>query len=131
MEKNLIDLATLAEGALQEMANIEMQKIMDNIADINTKQKAKRSMTITIDFMPNDTRSVIDTSISVKAKLVGRNGTTTSFLIGETGDGKVTGGEMKSNTPGQLFINQEGEVADDFGDKLSETGETKVAKLFK
>lgn len=131
MGKNLIDLATLAEGALQEMANIEMQKIMDNIADINTKQKAKRSMTITIDFTPNDTRSVIDTSISVKSKLVGRNGTTTSFLIGETGDGKVTGGEMKSTAPGQLFINQEGEVADDFGDKVSETSETKVAKLFK
>jgi len=43
-----IDLASLAEGALQERFEQDLQKIAENIQDENTDAKAKRKLTITL-----------------------------------------------------------------------------------
>lgn len=125
---NLIDLNKIANGALLEMANREMKKILENIADPNTKESAKRSLTITLTFEPSKGRDVASTDIQVKSKLVPRNGASTNFIIGEDSNG-VTGGEMKSNIPGQLYMDEDGDVKDDLGNNVEE--EKKVAKLFK
>lgn len=131
-QAKLIDLNKVANGALLEMVNLESQKVFDNIADVNTKETAKRGITIQLDFTPDKQRNVINVEITVKSKLAGRVGTSTNFLVGEDSNGKVVGGEMKSEIPGQLYINGDGDVADDFGNKIEENQESeKVANLFK
>lgn len=131
-QAKLIDLNKVANGAMLEMVNIELQKVFDNIADVNTKETAKRSITIQLDFNPDKNRTIVGTDITVKSKLVGRASTSTNFLVGEDSNGKATGGEMKSEIPGQLYINNDGDVADDYGNKVEENQEPeKVAKLFK
>lgn len=131
-QTKLIDLNKVANGALLEMVNLELQKVFENIADVNTKETAKRGITIQLDFTPDKKRSIVGTDISVKSKLAGRTGTSTNFLVGESSNGKATGGEMKSEIPGQLYINNEGDIADDLGNPVEEAPkEEKVANLFK
>lgn len=127
----MIDLNSVANGALLEMTNLELQKVFENIADVNTKATNKRSITIQLDFTPDKQRSVISTDINVRSKLAGRAATSTNFLVGEGANGKATGGEMKSDLPGQLYINDNGDVSDELGDKIEEDSEPKIKKLFK
>lgn len=131
-QTKLIDLNKVANGALLELVNIELQKVFENIADVNTPETAKRSITIQLNFKPDKRRGIASTDIDVKSKLASRVGTSTSFVIGADSNGKATGGEMKSELPGQLYINNDGEIADDLGNLVEEEQkEEKVAKLFK
>lgn len=133
MPKTLIDLNTLANGALLEKANKEMQSIVDNVSDPNTNPTAKRELTIKIVFSPNEERDILQTEVSVKSKLSPQKGVSTKFLVGETSTGH-TAGEMKSNIPGQFFIDTDGEVKDDHGttvDELEKTEENEKIVKFK
>lgn len=47
-------------------------------------------------------------------------------MVGRDEQGYVRGGELKSGAPGQLFIDQDGDIAKDDGEKLGE--ETTVAE---
>lgn len=132
METKLIDLNKVANGGLSEMVNLEMKKVFENIADVNTKETAKRSITIQIEFTPDKKRSVVSTDISVKSRLASGASTSTNFLVGAGPDGKTTGGEMKSEIPGQYYINSDGEIADDLGNEIEQDSKLeKVERLFK
>ena len=50
MDKKLIglDLSHIAEGGLQEKLDLELEKVFNNILDLNTDAKAKRTITITL-----------------------------------------------------------------------------------
>ncbi|VKI22715.1 phage protein [Streptococcus pneumoniae] len=50
MDKKLIglDLTHIADGGLQEKLDKELEKVFDNILDLNTDAKAKRKVTITL-----------------------------------------------------------------------------------
>lgn len=42
--------------AILERINYEMARVMDNILDANTKPTAKRKLTVTLTFTPDDER---------------------------------------------------------------------------
>ena len=44
----------MARGAFVERVDLEMAKVIDNILDANTKPTAKRKLTLTIEFQPDD-----------------------------------------------------------------------------
>lgn len=71
MDKKLIglDLSHIAEGGLQEKLDLELEKVFNNILDLNTDAKAKRTITITLKMSSNDERTVVDTIMDVKSKL--------------------------------------------------------------
>lgn len=107
MDKKLIglDLTHIADGGLQEKLDKELEKVFDNILDLNTEAKAKRKVTITLTMSSNEERTVVDTVMDVKSKLAPQNGVATTILVGRDYDtGRVHANELKSSVPGQMYF---------------------------
>lgn len=126
MSNHSIDLNTFASGGMAELFNAEMQKVYENIKDPNTAADAARIVTVTIKIKPDKDRDVAPASVQVKSSLAPREPVTTKIMVGRDEQGYVRGGELKSGAPGQLFIDQDGDIAKDDGEKLGE--ETTVAE---
>ena len=100
-EEQRTSILQMARGAIQERADYEMARVLDNILDPNTEARAKRKLQLTIDFRPDDDRQVIAVSVTAKSTLCPTNPVSTSLYI--TGDehGEATAVEMVPNIPGQ------------------------------
>lgn len=123
MEKKLIglDLSHIAEGGLQEKLDNELEKVFDNILDLNTEAKAKRKITIELIMSSNEERTVVDTVMTVKSKLAPQNGVATTILVGRDFDtGQVHANELKSTVPGQMYFDENGEILTDIGQPVEE-----------
>lgn len=93
-----------AQGAYLERADYETQKILQNIYDINTDAKTKRSLTIKIDFMPSEDRKFISAKTTVKATLAPTTSISTSMTVVKQGD-MLAAIENTAQIPGQVDIN--------------------------
>ena len=118
MDKKLIglDLTHIADGGLQEKLDKELEKVFDNILDLNTDAKAKRKVTITLTMSTDDERTVVKTGMEVKSTLAPQKGVATTVIVGRDGAGKIHANELKSGIPGQTYF-------DDNGDMRTDTGE--------
>lgn len=115
----IIDLNLFADGALAERANIELQKILENIADPNTDAKVKRKLTMTITLAADDKRDVVLTNVVAKSTLAPAKHIEAKLIMDLDRNGKVTGAELKSGIKGQTFVDMEtGEIQDDRGSKI-------------
>ena len=131
MEKKLIglDLSHIAEGGLQEKLNNDLEKVFDNILDLNTEAKAKRKITITLTMSSNEERTVVDTVMDVKAKLAPQNAVATTILVGRDFDtGMVHANELKSTVPGQMYFDENGEILTDIGQPVAEIEQQQATK---
>ena len=64
-EQNQRDsIMSMARGAFEERVDYEMDKVIQNILDPNTKATAKRKITLTIELTPDDERRTIGVSVS-------------------------------------------------------------------
>jgi len=63
------DLGTIKNGAILEMFDEEMKKVLANIEDENTSPTAERSVTIRIGIRPNKLRNTADVKTQVKSTL--------------------------------------------------------------
>ena len=122
MNKNIsISIDQLANGAVAERINAEMNKIADNILDFNTEAKKKRKLTITVEYLPNETRRIVATSIDVKSTLVGHSKAETEIMIErDFNTGMIHANELLSGVPGQMFIDKDGEVRTDIGERVED-----------
>ena len=50
----------MARGAIEETTDYEMARIMDNILDPNTNPTKKRTLTLTVEFVPDSQRKTIN-----------------------------------------------------------------------
>jgi hypothetical protein len=104
MDENRTSIVQMARGAIMERIDYEMQKIIDNILDPNTKSTAKRKLQLVVEFQPDDNRQTIAVSSTVKSALCPTNPVSTAlFISGEDGDG-VIAVEMVPNIPGQTNL---------------------------
>ena len=62
-----ISIAALAGGAVQERFEYELNKVLENIADMNTRAKTKRKLTLTLTFEANEKRD--DISVDIQSKI--------------------------------------------------------------
>lgn len=123
MDKKLIglDLTHIADGGLQEKLDKELEKVFDNILDLNTEAKSKRKVTITLTMSANEERTVVDTIMEVKSKFAPQNGVATTILVGRDFDtGQVHANELKSTVPGQMYFDENGEILTDIGQPVAE-----------
>lgn len=106
MENNLDkkSILELARGAILERADYEMSKILDNITDVNTKAAKKRTLTLTVEFLPDDERVTVQVRAVAKSKLEPTNAVSTSLYITGDTNGEVTAVEMVPQVPGQTAI---------------------------
>ena len=113
MSEDLLTLANMAGGAVLERFNIEMQKVITNIADPNTDPKKKRSVTIKVTVSPNEQRNMAVLDIETKPVLVPAMPVNTSIVIDRDKKGNVVAAELLSNHPMQRMIDTEtGEIVD-------------------
>lgn len=113
-----LNLNELAGGAVAEKIDIELQKIFENIADPNTEPKKARKLQVTLTFTADENRDIASLSTVVKATVVPAKATETKVILDYDENGMATGAELKSAAKGQYFIDNEGEVADDKGQKI-------------
>lgn len=118
--KNIhLPLSSLANGAVQEKLNIELQKVFDNIHDPNTKSKDKRAITIKLEFQPDENRQIINVASTFNTKLANPEGVETVVLTGkDIASGKIEARELKSNAPGQTYFDEDLKQKTDVGEPV-------------
>jgi hypothetical protein len=115
-----LPLSKIADGSVQAKLNIELQKVMENILDPNTKAKGKRTITTKMTFTPNDARDRVDLDVDFKTGLAPVDGVSTLILT-EQSDGVVYANELKSGTKGQTYFDPEdGKMKTDTGTPIEE-----------
>lgn len=64
-----IDIYTVNDGAIVDGFGIELQKVLENIRDINTPATATRSVTLQLILKPHSDRTVIETEVACSSKI--------------------------------------------------------------
>jgi hypothetical protein len=83
MQQHGVTLGTIGGGALTELFEAELSRILSNITDPNTDTTTKRVMTITVKFKPNRDRDVADVEIACACKLAGIQSVSTQLFMGK------------------------------------------------
>lgn len=124
MSKFKLDLEGMAKGEVYEDIEAELTKVANNIMDLNTEAKIKRSLTIKIDYVPNESRDALDTSVQVTSKLAPRKRAETTTLVGrDPNTGFAVMKELQSGTPGQMYIDpDDSKLKTDIGEEVSDDG---------
>ena len=99
-EVNIKSILQMARGGIQELVDYEMSRILDNILDANTKPTAKRKLSISLEFTPDDNRQMVAVASSVKSTLATTNPVQTALYLSATDKG-VVATEMTPQIPGQ------------------------------
>lgn len=108
LRNSILDMAT---GAIKERVDYDVTKVIDNILDLNTKAKAKRKITLTIEFAPEEDRKKIAISVTSKPTLCPTNPVSTAlaFVPGREGEAQLV--EMVPQVPGQMALDGSEQVA--------------------
>ncbi|MTW85607.1 replication terminator protein [Virgibacillus dakarensis] len=114
----MVNLNEFADGALAARFNEELQKVLDNIADPNTDPKKARTVTVQVKLYGDERRDVVSASIVAKSKLLPAKEADTKLLMGADDNGNVIGKELRSGVKGQMFIDSDGDLAHDDGEKV-------------
>lgn len=87
---NTLNLTNICGGAAAEIFERELERVLKNIADINTVAEAKRSITLEFAFHPFESRTGATVHLSCKSKLVSMPVYKGNVFLGRK-DGKVIG----------------------------------------
>lgn len=100
---NTVSILEMAKGAIMEQFDVEVGKVISNILDPNTEPKKKRTITLTVDFIPDDYRQNITVQATAKSKLLPNNAIKTGLFIGaDVGTGELQATELVPQLPGQM-----------------------------
>lgn len=103
-----LPLAALANGAIQEKLDYELEKLFNNIHDPNTKAEDKRTITIKLEFSPDENRQSVKVNTNISLKLANVRDVSTTVLTGkDLSNGKVQAKELKSGTRGQTYFDED------------------------
>jgi hypothetical protein len=72
-----VSIASLSSGAVVEMVDAAIAKVVENIADLNTDAKATRSITLKITIKPDAERVLLATAIVCKTTMAPDRGIAT------------------------------------------------------
>lgn len=90
--ERFVTLDWLGQGAALEMWQDEFQKVLDNIADVNTKATTERTVTLTVKIKPDENRRYGSSLIECKSKVAPVRGHATAIYMGRKG-GKMVATE--------------------------------------
>lgn len=108
-----VNIANIAGGALVERADIEIQRVYNNILDLNTDAKKKRKVVITLEFKPDEERDITDVSFNVKSVIAPTRPIVTRVAIEKDGNHVVAEELRKGAMQGQTQIDYDtGEVTE-------------------
>jgi hypothetical protein len=78
-----VSLETIAGGALKELFQAELTRVLENITDINTDPQQKRSITVNVEFKPGAKRETADVKVKCVSKLAGLMTVNTQVFMGK------------------------------------------------
>lgn len=82
VEEQYVSLETLGQGAAVEKFQDELDRVLANVLDPNTKATTTRQVQLTVTIKPDDDRSFANTLIEVKSKLAPSKPVGTAIYIG-------------------------------------------------
>jgi len=92
-------LIQLQSGAAVEMTDDALKEVFANILDLNTDATSKRSVTLTIDLVPDPDRESAKITIGVKKVLAPQSKQTTKLYLGKLPDGTAIAVEHNPRQP--------------------------------
>lgn len=93
-----VSLVTLNGGAAVELFDDELQKVLDNIGDPNTKPDAAREVVLVIKIKPDEKRRYCDVTIQAKSKIAPTRESGTVFFLGKkAGSTRVIASERNTD----------------------------------
>jgi hypothetical protein len=82
-----LNISEVGNGAIQELFNHEMAKVLHNIQDVNTDPRKLRSITIKVTFQPSADRNAAALDIDVTSKLANTLGAEATVFLGKDEEG--------------------------------------------
>lgn len=111
------NMEEFAGGAFTEQVNRELRRVVENIQDPNTEAKAKRRISVAIEFVPNEARNFGTIGVQANSKLAPALGAVTAISMGKNiKTGEVDAVEIGSQIPGQMNIKDVEENEDHSGE---------------
>ena len=108
MNENRDSIMRMARGAFEERVDYEMDKVIQNILDPNTKATAKRKISVTLELIPSADRRTITVQSTAKCSLTPTYPVTTSlYITNAPSTGELMVAEMVPQVPGQLALDGE------------------------
>jgi hypothetical protein len=104
-----LSLATIKGGAIIELADDGIRRVLENVVDPNTKATAKRSVTVKLTFKPDSERDLMNVIASVQVGLAPAAEIQTKAWIAHTRNG-VVAAEHDPRQPG--LFDGDGETND-------------------
>ena len=102
MERQIKKLDELLDGGVTERFNMEMERVMNNVYDMNTDPKAKRQIQIIIDVKPNERRDAAEFKVDVKSRIASMMPITQTVFLRQDDSGSVFATEITKQVPGQI-----------------------------
>lgn len=95
----------MSMGAILERVDYEMEKVIENILDLNTKATGKRKITVGLELIPSADRKTITVQTTAKSTLCPTEPITTSLCITtQPSTGEMVIAEMVPQVPGQFNL---------------------------
>lgn len=99
-KKSILEMSM---GAILERVDYEMEKVIENILDLNTKATGKRKITVGLEFIPSADRKTVTVQTTAKSTLCPTEPVTTNlFITTQPGTGEMVVAEMTPQVPGQF-----------------------------
>lgn len=101
-KKSILEMSM---GAIMERVDYEMERVIDNIIDPNTKATGKRKITITLELVPSSDRKTVTVQSTAKSTLVATDPVVTGLYITTApSTGELMAYEMTPQIPGQVDV---------------------------